>query len=812
MRRRRLALLGAFVVLVGAGFSIALVIAQNQKLVDLIGNTAAGVLVVVVLAAWTALKGTGSATADGPLATSAQAAEVLAKEARELYEQRQDARRLEERERPVPVTWSWFPHEVAGRPEDVIGAGAGVGLPLFEALPGTAAATPAMLADGGLNDLFKVYAGMGTGRVVVLGRAGAGKSAAAILTALNALRHRESLDEETRARVPVPVLLTPHDWNPKQQKLTDWLADRLTSDFTSFRRSPFGRWTPEQLIRDRRVALFLDGFEDLHTGDQRVEALRALKRLRIPLVLFSRSEEFTRAALQVGLPGAAVLELDPVPAGVAANCLTAWRPDGLPSALQRRLAEQVREEPRGVLARALSTPLMLTLLRDAFPDGDTEGFTALVDELLAPGVFQDPEDIHDRLLGRVLPSAYAQDRPDTPGLYTQEQAERWLGHIAARMTAKGTRQLAWWRVHEWASAFWRILAGVAGGALAAGLIAALVARFTDEFGERTVIGVLPATVAGGALGLATGIVTERRAARVVLLRGSGSSGFNAGRGLMSGLAVGAAVALTVGPAAGPVAVTIAAPVATLTAGIATGFAATGEGLTPPLATRRSRASPPARFLGRLIAGLPAGLATGAPAGLASAIPLGFAQGTRRGLVVGTAIGLAYTVAFGLIDGLARISPDADSPVGPMSAWNQDRKQSLSTGLVFGLAVGFAAGLTDALAMARHDPLGVAVPIGLITGVVIGMVTGVAAGLTVSHSWRTMVVFAQLWVQRALPLRAMRFLEDARQRQVLRETGPYYEFRHARLQDFLSRQQERNGRAGQRPEPDATPVRPTTTAG
>ncbi|WTP56019.1 hypothetical protein OHU07_03740 [Streptomyces phaeochromogenes] len=819
----RLVALVVFVLVVTAGFTVALVVVDNEKVVDLIVSTAAGVLSVAVIAVWASLRGGAPAVGADTSATSAQAAEALAQEALKLYEQRQDERKLADREHPVPVTWRWSPHDVAGLPEDVVGAEDGVGPPLFDVLPGTEPASAAMLAQGDLDHLFKVYGGVRTGRIVVLGAPGAGKSAAAIRTVLKVLQLRDGLaGEEARARVPVPVLLTPHDWNPKQDKLTDWLVGRLLSDFNSLRRAPFGRRSVGQLIGDRRIALFFDGFEDI-AADQRAEALRALQGLRIPLVIFSRREEFTRAARQTPLRGAAVLELDPVPAEVAAERLAVWRPAGLPPALRQRLTDQVREEPVGVLAQALSTPLMLTLLRDAFPDGDTEGFTALAGELLMPGRFREPQDIHDRLLGRVLPAAYLPDYPESPSLYTLDQAERWLGHIAARMTATNTQQLAWWRVHDWASASWRILGGVVGGALAAGLISVLVARFTDELGERTVMGVLPAALAGGALGLATGIVTEQRARSGLLLRGSGRADFNAGMGLMSALAVGAAVALAVGPVTGPVAVAIAAPVATLTAGVTAGLAAAGEGMTPPLATRSARTRPPMRFLGRLIAGLPAGLATGVPAGLASGIPLGFAQGTRRGLVVGLAIGLAYTVAFGLIDGFTRISPDAGSPVGPMSAWHQDRGQSLSTGVVFGLAVGFAAGLTDTLAMARHDPLGIAIPVGLITGVVIGMITGIAAGLTVSHSWRTMVVFVQLWTQRELPLRVMRFLEDARRLEVLRESGPYYEFRHARLRDHLARRQgqgqgqvpgqgQGGDGTGRRPEPDPTAVPRTTPSG
>ncbi|GAA3979816.1 hypothetical protein [Streptomyces plumbiresistens] len=781
--------MGAFALLVAAGFSVILAFVDSEKLVALVSGAAAELLGALVLGIW-ALLMDGSVAADDSPRSSAQAADALAREAVELYDQRQRARNLVEHE-PVPVRWVWSRHQVFGRPEDVIHPEHGVGSPRFAVLPNAEPASPAMLAEGGLSELFNVYAGVRSGRVVVLGEPGSGKSAAAVLTVLKAAQERQGIeDERERERVPVPVLLTPKGWNPKIQRVQDWLADRLVSDFKALRAPSLSTRTPAQLISEHRIALFLDGFDDID-AEQLDAALLALRELSesIRLVIFSRNEQFTQAAQIRRLPRAAVLELQPVPAGVAADCLSAWQPDGVHLHLRQPLAERVREEPDGVLARALRTPLMLTLLRDAFPHGEIDGFPALVEELLTPGRFRTPEDIHDRLLKQILHRAYPPDRPNAPTPYTLDQAQRWLGRIAQRMTSDEAQELAWWRMHEWASAAWRILAGIAGGGLAAGLIAALVGRFTNELGERTVIGVFPAAVAGAVLGLATGIVTERRAAHVSLLRGSARASFNAGMGLMSGLAVGSAVALTVGPASGPVAAVIAAPVAALTAGIGTGFAAGLLDLTPPRATTSSQASPLKRFLGRLVVGLPAGLATGVPAGLAGGIPLGLAQGTRRGLVVGLAIGIAYVLAFGLLDGFARIAPNADSPVGPKSAWNEDRKHSLSTGVVFGLAMGFAAGLTDSLATARHDPLGVAIPVGLITGVVVGVVTGTAAGLTVSNSWRTMVVFVQLWVLRVLPLRAMRFLEDARERDVLRETGPFYEFRHARLKDYLARQPE-----------------------
>lgn len=787
MKPKRLAALGVFVLILAAGFWAAFTFVENEKLLDLVVAVAGTLLVAPLLWAGRILAENIRSTGDEASELLAKAAEALAKDASALYRKRQGNRRLDPTERPVPVRWAWAHHEGVGLPEAVVGPGAGVGTPSFAVLPDAEAASPDTLNEGELDDLFHVYAGIQTGRMVVLGELGAGKSAAAVLLAVKALAHREDIREPAnREQAPVPVLLTPYGWNPERQTAQEWLAERLVSDFKSFRGRRFDPRTPARLIDEGRIAVFLDGFDEIDTR-KRVAALEALHGLsrQVRVVIFSRSEEFIQALHAQPLSGAAVLELQPVAAETAADCFADWQTAGLPPRLRERLAEHLWAHPDGVLGQALSTPLMLTLLRDAFRGMDAAEATEVVDKLLSPSEFTSAEEINDYLLDRVLPAAYPPSRPGAPTPYTRDQAERWLRLIAARMTAHGTPELAWWQMHEWASASWRIAGGVVGGGLAAGLAAALVSWFTDDLGERTVIGFLPASAVGGVLGLATAIVTERRATHVNFPGGSGETRFNLGMGLMAGLAVGSAVALTVGPASGPAAAATVGLAAALTAGTATGRAAGGDGVPPPHFTTDPNAKPAERFLGRLIAGIQAGLGAGIPAGLAGGIPLGLAQGLQRGLGVGLAIGFAYVLAFGLLDGFTRITPDQDSPVGPLSVWDQDRRHGLATGVVFGLAMGFAAGLTDALATARHDPLSVAVPVGLITGVVIGVVTGTAAGLTVSNSWRTAVVFVQLWAQGVVPLRAMRFLDDACKRQVLRETGPTYQFRHTRLRDRLT---------------------------
>ncbi|MFG2062690.1 hypothetical protein ACGFIK_14860 [Micromonospora sp. NPDC048871] len=76
----------------------------------------------------------------------------------------------------------------------------------------------------------------------------------------------------------------------------------------------------------------------------------------------------------------------------------------------------------------------------------------------------------------------------------------------------------------------------------------------------------------------------------------------------------------------------------------------------------------------------------------------------------------------------------------------------------------------------------------VVAVVIGIAVGAAAwiGYTLtSTAWGWFcLIHVRLALTGALPWRLMRFLANAHRRRVLRQTGPVYEFRHSRLQDFL----------------------------
>ena len=100
-------------------------------------------------------------------------------------------------------------------------------------------------------------------------------------------------------------------------------------------------------------------------------------------------------------------------------------------------------------------------------------------------------------------------------------------------------------------------------------------------------------------------------------------------------------------------------------------------------------------------------------------------------------------------------------------------------LVVGLAVGLGGGLAGGLVA------------GLADGIAIGIVLGLMVDLlTFTDNASTALLAAEVVPQ----VRFMHLLETALQRQVLRQTGAVYQFRHAALQDRLAAEYLSNHRS------------------
>ena len=125
---------------------------------------------------------------------------------------------------------------------------------------GTGQGEPAI--RGHIDDLHAIYGGLGSGRLVIAGGPGSGKSGAAVLLVLAALAHRDQVRAKDRVKVPVPVLFTAQDWDPRRQPVRGWLTGRLQQTYPLF-----AGWTGAAkaagLIDAGKLAVILDGLDEI---------------------------------------------------------------------------------------------------------------------------------------------------------------------------------------------------------------------------------------------------------------------------------------------------------------------------------------------------------------------------------------------------------------------------------------------------------------------------------------------------------------------------------------------------------------------
>ena len=701
-------------------------------------------------------------------------------------------------DRPLAVHWTWSPRGLSGPVDDAVGDRRAQRI---APLPGLSRVTSQQLVRGDLSDIFAVYGGLDSGRLVVVGAPGAGKSGAMIRLLLDAITHRGSIqDVHVRATVPVPVLLTAYDWLPENEGLAAWVTRRL-QDEHPFLKTKIGSVSAARALVDAgAVSLLIDGVDEM-PQEARTAVLRQIgQQTGHRIVLSSRTEELAGAVAGGHLDGAAALELAPVTARQAARYLQSRTVHPAPAAWHT-LIRHLRDHDTSAAAQALDSPLMLSLLLDTYLPFDP------VDELTDLRRFPDRRQIEDHLLGRVLPTAYTPRPGHLAPPCTPQQAQQWLSYLATQMNHTGTRDLAWWRIPTWLPSLQLRLSlglvlglvdGLAGG-LAIGLAIGL------EFGIGT--GLMAGLVFGITVGLVAGLLVSLTAGRAIGLAVALSVGLEFGlmvglaAGLEFGLELGRAVGLAVGLGAGlTVAVTVGLTVG-LTRGLTSGLDRAAYDGFPPQYHRLERRS--RLTIGHTAVGVVVGLAFGLVLGLAGQLVFGLTAGLATWLTGGATAGLASGLMSGLTQALNTSLP-ADELVTPIDSWQGNRRLVLALGLVAGMTAAITAGLTFGLATGAVAGM----TAGITAGLAFGLSTGTAAWLTGAATNINFVLPAHttfVLLHRAGhgPARMMDFLEDARRRGVLRTAGPVYQFRHAQLQDLLVGSGTGNGAAATAPVPDPT---------
>ncbi|MFI6079268.1 NACHT domain-containing protein [Actinoplanes sp. NPDC051343] len=579
---------------------------------------------------------------------------------------------------------------------------------------------------GTFDDIGEVFDR--TGRLVILGVRGSGKTVLAIRFVLARLPDPGG----PVGSATIPVLINLSTWDPHSVPYRRWLEQELTAAYPALGRTlpgslPFAR----ELLARGRILPVLDGLDEM-AGELRAEALRALRRsLRPPdrLLLTSRPTEYSAAVSAAGpIPGSRSIVLQNLVPEELVDYLgrDAWADVFVGDNTAAADAGDV------VLRSVLTTPLMAFLARKVCEAG-----RATPGELMA---VNDAAVLRERLFQEFLPSVYGKGfvRP-----------ERYLRYLAEHLIASKSSHLRWWRLADGLAKSQRLRLGVFFGVMC-GLVTTLfespvnfyIAYF-DGVALGTVAGILAALTVGrpSVLGRQLSPLPVRIGGS--LLRASErpvQTRYHSRSTRRFALKLAAFVGLVSG-------LVFALPVL----GSANGWAL----LEYPLVVFQ------------------VGLATAAPVFFAAWFATWLAQRIE------TPVGLGRSV-----DPVSLLKLDR------AAAWTEAALYGAVAAILGGLlSEPVSVMASPSYWMLTDHGVELRIDTGVVLTATVPAVETILIVVTLMlflfTAWgRFVVVRAYLALSHRLPWRLMSFLADAHRRGVLRQAGPVYQFRHLEIRDYL----------------------------
>lgn len=600
------------------------------------------------------------------------------------------------------------------------------------------------LAGSG-RDLVKRLDQVPTGRLVVLGESGAGKTGLMVKLVLDLLGQR-------RPGGPVPVLTSVADWNPRTDDLLQWFKNKMTRDYPGLcAPPPPGNDATSRigaLIGANLILPILDGLDEIpdELRGRAIARINAAYPGGVRLMVTCRTDAYRRAVrppqgTKTTLRGAAGIELRPLKAADVTRYL---REEASSVGAKERWAPVIAalrtDRP---LAQVLSTPLMVGLASAIYNPRSGEH----ADDVPDPAdlcKFASTEDIEQHLLGARIRAAYrAVDHKHRPR-WPAKKAERWLTFLAVHAQQAGpSGDIAWWRLSQ---SLPRRLAGIVVGG-ASFLVFGLAGWFAGGQQYGACYGLAYAAAFGLAGGLSFGFRRCEPSRVEFRFRG-------AHRTILLRWALGTVIGLLFAYIVNQPGLVAASTMIGLVFGSIGWMKAPGEidRVPSPLDTLRSDRT------GTLGTGLLTGLALGTIGGLDVA---GIFSGPGAGLP-----GFA-SVTIGVL-----ICGSAGAFLG-----------KLEYGRIGAAAYGIAGAVVGLGSTAWLPPVSGAGP-GVGYGLAFGL--GAALAITAPRAWGSFAISRVVLALRGdLPWRVMSFLEDARERGLLRQSGAVYQFRHAKLFEYLT---------------------------
>ncbi|WP_409236886.1 NACHT domain-containing protein [Streptomyces sp. PA5.6] len=678
-------------------------------------------------------------------------ADDLAHTLRGQWLEEAEARRLRD-PRVLPLTWATTARPVADEPR---AAGLRVlRVRLDGRLEGRFDEAIARLADG--------YAQLDKGRLVVIGEPGAGKTVLAMLLTLGLIGAREPGGA-------VPVLLPVSSWDPVRERLDDWIVGTLALPYYNGRPH-----IPRLLLSHGLLLPVLDGLDEIPESARR-SAIHGINHAiggERPVVVTCRATEY-EDLVRGGAPTlrqAPVVEISPVS---PEDVITYLRQVDWPTGVHWDAAfARLRSDPGGPVGSALSTPLMVTSARLVYRRGHGDP-----GELLDGGRFDCRYAVEDHLTHGLIDAAYEPAGPGGPedadeARWSAERARRWLTFLACYLHDHRERDLAWWLMSGRLLSRWAgPMVGLGTGAVlssAAVAWAAVSGSVNDDNKSQIVVTYL---CLGGGFALLASLVWYASGTRLpgrlswVARRSTERllQGFRNGAGfamvcvvpLLAGFTV-YRVSGLVGGYVTPAAVELYVEAATVSLALAAlvGLALAVHGWLDAPPSRAAQASPRNSLSqdrhSALVGAFAAGLVVAA-----------------AGMVTWYVGVLAGDLLLRLCTGWAGWPGSPDVALLAGDSWEE---------------------VTGALGN-RRAALGVAV---VLPGAVFALL------VLTGRAWpRFLLARIYLAARGRLPWRLMAFLADARRRELLRQSGGAYQFRHIRLQETLAGEPTYADRVGDR---------------
>ncbi|MEO3923726.1 NACHT domain-containing protein [Micromonosporaceae bacterium B7E4] len=306
--------------------------------------------------------------------------------------------------------------------------------------------------DDGVADTFRRIP---SGRLLILGQAGSGKS-------IMAMRLAHRLLVGRRADEPIPILLYVPSWDAGNIRFDRWVTAQIAHRYPHPSLA-HARWAEalRDLLDAGLILPILDGLDEA-SEERAALCLRRLNEVPTQRFVLTCRTGFYNRYLQHGekVRGAAavVIEpLDPVKVaeylqdGAPARQITRWTP----------VVEEVTGNRSGELAAALSTPLMVAMARTAFDERDvpTRLGPGQVDAAQVEPDDADPgslvelarrggrEAVEETLLNEAVNAAIRSYRDS--GLATRwppTATRRYLSVLAGHLESHDRPEFVWWRL------------------------------------------------------------------------------------------------------------------------------------------------------------------------------------------------------------------------------------------------------------------------------------------------------------------------------------------------------------------------------